>query len=87
MDLWMKKLTEEIERIVGTEKLSHYQVVVLPQILADFYKMLQDQPVGKKTSEQYRMEDGSMEIELKGEKLADGSVKVSDARAWETGRT
>ena len=82
MEPWMKKLTEGIERIVGKEKVSHYQVAVLPQILADFYKMLQSQSFGVAVHEQYRMEDGSMEIELCGVREADGSVKVTDARAY-----
>ena len=82
MEIWMQKLMADIERIVGPDKLSHYQVTVLPQILTDFYKMMQVQPSGKVVREQYRMEDGSMEIELSGVKQADGSMKVTAARAY-----
>ena len=82
MEPWMKKLTEEIGRIAGVEKVSHYQVVVLPQILANFYKMLQKQTFGIAVREQYRMEDGSMTIELCGVRESNGNVKVTDARAY-----
>lgn len=82
MEIWMQKLITDIERIAGAGKISHYQMTVLPQILADFYKMLQTQPPGKTVREQYRMEDGSMEIELSGAKQADGNVKVTGARAY-----
>ena len=81
MEPWMKQLMADVERIVGPEKISHYQVTILPQILADFYKTLQAQRAGNTAREQYRMEDGSLEIELSGVKNADGSVKVTDARA------
>ncbi|MCR5283323.1 MAG: hypothetical protein K6E18_08125 [Lachnospiraceae bacterium] len=79
---WMKQLLTDIGRIAGAEKTSHYQVTVLPQILADFYKMLQGLQAGKEASEQYRMEDGSMEIRLRGIKQADGMVKITSAGAY-----
>ncbi len=82
MEVWMKNLLADIERIAGPAKLSHYQVMILPQILADFHKMLTDQPAGKSIREQYRMEDGSMEIELVGSRMPDAGVKVTDARAY-----
>ena len=82
MEEWMKQLMTDIARIAGSDKLAHYQVTVLPQILADFYKTLQGQRVGKDASEQYRMEDGSMEIRLSGMKQADGTVKVTSAGAY-----
>lgn len=82
MEAWMKQLMKDVESVAGPDKLSHFQVTVLPQILADFYKTLQAQSPGRTASEQYRMDDGSMEIELKGVKQADGNVKVTDARAY-----
>ena len=82
MDVWMQKLITDIGNVAGVDKLPHYQVTVLPQILADFYKMLQQQPPGKTIREQYRMEDGSMEIELGGVKDPSGNVKVTSAGAY-----
>ena len=82
MDAWMQNLISDIERIAGADKVSHYQITVLPQILADFHKMLQKEAAGKTVREQYRMEDGSMEIELVGMKDASENVKVTSARAY-----
>ena len=79
MEPWMQKLNKEIGDIVGEEQLSHYRIIVLPQILADFYKMLKDQPVNKIIKEQYRMENGKLEIEISGVKKADADIKVLDA--------
>lgn len=81
MESWMQKLNLEIGDIVGEDQLSHYQVTVLPQILADFHKMLTCQPFNKTIKEQYRMENGKMEIELSGVKKADGNVKILEAKA------
>ena len=82
MDVWMQNLMTDIGSVAGADKLPHYQVTVLPQILADFYKMLQGENPGKTVREQYRMEDGSMEIELAGQKDASGNAKVTSARAY-----
>ena len=81
MEPWMQKLNKEIEDIVGEEELSHYQVTVLPQILADFYKMLKDRPLNKIVREQYRMENRKMEIQLSGMKKTDADVKILEAKA------
>ena len=62
------------------------EITVLPQILADFHKMLNDKPVNKVLKEQYRMEDGTMEIEMSGIKKADGTVTILDAKARRVGR-
>ncbi len=77
----MQKLNQEIKDIVGKGQLVHYQVIVLPQILADFHKMLKARPVNQITKEQYRMENGKMEIEITGVKKADADVKILDANA------
>ena len=77
----MQKLNREIREIVGEDQLSHYQVTVLPRIFADFHKMLTGQPLHKSIKEQYRMENGKMEIELSGVKKADGVVEILDAKA------
>ena len=73
MESWIQKLNEQIEKKIGKQKLPHYQTVVLPQITADFYKMLKDAPIGKTVREEYRMEDASMTIILEGERDRNGS--------------
>ena len=50
MELWMKKLTEQIVNIVGTDKAVHYQTVILPNIAMDFLQDAQgisSRPYGK----------------------------------------
>ena len=85
MKHWMQNLNKEIGDIVGESELSHYQVTVLPRIFADFYKMLVNQPLNKIIKEQYRMENGKMEIELSGMKKADTDVRILDAKAKRVG--
>ena len=72
MEVWMQKLNEQIEKKIGLNKLPHYQTVILPQITADFYKMLKEAPIGKIICEEYCMEDASMTIILEGEKYRNG---------------
>ncbi len=66
METWMKELLENIEKNVGKEKIAHYQTVILPQILMDFNKLLENAPKNRLISEEYRMEDGSLTILLSG---------------------
>ena len=73
MELWMQELNEQIEKKIGEQKLPHYQTMILPQITADFYKMLKEAPIGKVVREEYRMEDASMTIILEGERDRNGS--------------
>lgn len=68
----MQKLIEQIEKKTGKQKLPHYQTVILPQITADFYKMLKEAPIGKTIREEYHMEDASMTIILEGERSRNG---------------
>ena len=72
MEAWMQELTEQIEKKVGKKKLPHYQTVILPQIMADFYKMLKEAQNGKHVREEYRIEDGSMTIILEGNRDRSG---------------
>ena len=69
----MQELNEQIEKKIGKQKLPHYQTMILPQIAADFYKMLKEAPIGKVVREEYRMEDASMTIILEGERDRNGS--------------
>ena len=69
----MQELNEQIEKKIGEKKLPHYQTMILPQITADFYKMLKEAPIGKVVREEYRMEDASMIIILEGERDRNGS--------------
>ena len=73
MEVWIQELNEQIEKKIGKQKLPHYQTMILPQITADFYKMLKEAPIGKIISEEYRMEDASMTIILEGERGRSGS--------------
>jgi hypothetical protein len=73
MEVWMQELNEQIEKKIGKQKLPHYQTMILPQIAADFYKMLKEAPIGKVVREEYRMEDASMTIILEGERDRNGS--------------
>ena len=68
METWMQELIKQIENRAGRERAAHYQTVILPQIIADFYGMLKDAPIGKPVREDYRMEDASMTISLEGER-------------------
>ena len=81
MEAWMLTLCDQIGKIAGEAKLAHYQMAILPQILADFYKMLSSQPDNRVVREQYRMDDGTMEIELSGAKKSDGEVRILEAGA------
>ena len=73
MEVWMQELNEQIEKKIGEKKLPHYQTMILPQITADFYKMLKEATIGKIVREEYRMEDASMIIILEGERNRNGS--------------
>ena len=73
MEVWIQELNEQIEKKIGKQKLPHYQTMILPQITADFYKMLKEAPIGKIVREEYRMEDASMTIILEGERNRSGS--------------
>ena len=69
----MQELNEQIEKKIGKQKLPHYQTMILPQITADFYKMLKEAPIGEIVREEYRMEDASITIILEGERNRSGS--------------
>ena len=73
MEPWMQEVTGKIEKKVGKQALLHYQTVILPQITADFYKMLKDAPIGKSVREEYRMEDASMIMILEGKRERNGA--------------
>lgn len=72
MESWMQELLRQIEEKAGKEKTAHYQTVILPQIIADFYKMLNNAPVGELVREDYHMEDESMTIIFEGERKRSG---------------
>ncbi|MCR5357046.1 MAG: hypothetical protein K6E63_06550 [Lachnospiraceae bacterium] len=74
MEHWMQKLTDQLEKKVGNQKLLHYQTVILPQITADFYNMLKKAPIGELVREEYRMEDASMTIILEGKRDHSGAA-------------
>lgn len=80
METWMKELLENIEKKVSTDKLVHYQTVILPQILMDFNRQLKNADKDQLISEEYRMEDGSLTIRLSGIKDNKGRCLVKESR-------
>ena len=48
------------------DKKMHLLSVILPNILMDFHKVLLKAPSGVITSEEYKLDDGSMSIILEG---------------------
>ncbi|MCR5508746.1 MAG: hypothetical protein K6F34_08660 [Lachnospiraceae bacterium] len=79
MEIWMEELLEDIKKHVGDAGISHYQTVIIPQVLMDFYKMLQGAGRDRIVSEEYRMEDGSFTIRLTGKKNNKGKSEVIKA--------
>ena len=77
MEPWMIKLKNEIRKVVGEDRADHYETVILPNIVMDFYKMLQGSKADSFVSEEYRMEDNSMKIVLCGLKDSKGQCKVT----------
>ena len=55
------------------EKKMHLLTVILPNILMDFHKVLSKAPAGVMTSEEYKLDDGSMSIILEGINEGKGS--------------
>lgn len=72
MESWMQELIKQIENSTGAERAAHFQTVILPQIIADYYRMLKEAPIGKPIREDYRMEDASMTITLEGNRNRSG---------------
>ena len=77
MDPWMIKLKNEIRNVVGEKKADHYETVILPNIVVDFYNMLRGSEADSPVSEEYRMEDNSFKIVLYGMKDNKGQCKVT----------
>ena len=80
METWMKELLENIEKNVSIDKVVHYQTVILPQILMDFNKQLENADKDQLISEEYRMEDGSLTIRLSGMKDSRGKCLVKETK-------
>ncbi len=80
METWMKELLDNIEKNVSADKVVHYQTVILPQILMDFNKQLENADKDQLISEEYRMEDGSLTIRLSGMKDSRGKCLVKESR-------
>lgn len=79
MEPWMLKLINDIRDAVGDEKATHYETVILPNIVMDFYGMLKRSKSGEIVSEEYQMEDKSMKVILKGMKDNKGKFRVTTA--------
>lgn len=80
MEAWMENLTKQIENKIGKQKLPHYLTVIIPQITADFYKMLKAAPIDQSVREEYCMEDASMTIVMEGLRNREG-CKIVRAEA------
>ncbi len=76
MEPWMKQLEDRISARVNGHELVHYKTVILPRIVADFYKQLSAAGVNIPVNEEYCMEDGSMVIVLKGIKDNAGKCRI-----------
>ena len=57
-------LQQEIKNQLGESKAAHINVAVLPSIIMDFKKMLES--TSGQVSEDYHLEDGSLNITLRG---------------------
>lgn len=75
----MQNLKNDIRKTVGDDRVAHYETVILPNIVMDFYGMLQKSKNGSSVSEEYRMEDSSFKIMLSGMKDSRGKCTVTKA--------
>ncbi|MCR4675250.1 MAG: hypothetical protein K5675_09580 [Lachnospiraceae bacterium] len=71
---YLTLLQKAITESTNERTASHINGVLLPSILMDFQKMLLAAPKGQIISEVYKLDDGSMEIRLFGEK--DSSTNI-----------
>lgn len=72
MDTLLSELRERYGQTEGLRLLN----TVMPGIIGDFNKMLKKSAVGKSISEEYRLDDRTGIIVIKGCRLPDGSVKT-----------
>ncbi len=72
----MMSLEKQLIDIYGETRGRQVFMTVSPGILADFMKMLKSAPPDKIVTEEYRMEDGTGSVFMKGKKKHDGSVEI-----------
>ncbi len=67
---WREQLLKEIEGKLGKEAARHFDLVLLPNITADFAKEMA-KAKGRIVSETYHVDDGSLTVVLTGSSPAD----------------
>lgn len=72
----MDKLLIELQEKYGVAEGLRLFNTVLPGIMSDFNRMLKNAGVGRVISEEYRLDDGSGAIVVKGFRQADGEIKT-----------
>ena len=72
---WREELLAEIVNKLGKEAADHFDRVLLPNIVADFAKEL-GKAKGRRISETYHVDDGSLTVVLTGSSFEDIQVKV-----------
>ncbi|MEE3356253.1 MAG: hypothetical protein VZR32_07900 [Candidatus Weimeria sp.] len=72
---WREELLAEIVNKLGKEAADHFDRVLLPNIVADFAKEL-GKAKGRRISETYHVDDGSLTLILTGSSFDDIKVAV-----------
>ena len=86
MDL--EEIKTKIAERYGEKKASHIITMIMPMILADFYKMLQAAKPNLPVKEEYYLDDNSSVIELMGYGCLPGkepkviTIGIDHIRIW-----
>ena len=72
----MDGLLQELQDRFGHREGLRIFNVIMPGIMGDFNRMLKKAAAGSPVFEEYRLEDGSGVIRMKGTRGADGKVSV-----------
>ena len=72
-------IIKQLDQIYGPGRGFSVCNTIMPGILSDFNRMLDQTPVGKEISEEYRLEDGKGAFHVKGFRQHDGK-KSTDIR-------
>ncbi|MCR5451023.1 MAG: hypothetical protein K6F00_00180 [Lachnospiraceae bacterium] len=72
----MPELLKELQEKFGKSEGLRIFNTILPGIMGDFNKMLEKAGTNMLVTEEYRLEDGSGVIKVKGKKNANGEITV-----------
>ena len=75
MDM-MDDIIKQLDQIYGPGRGFSVCNTIMPGILSDFNRMLDQTTVGKEFSEEYRLEDGKGTIHVKGTRQRDGKIST-----------